>query len=289
MTKLIIINDTPTLRALDQIMASEKPRYSNGIGMGELGGECKRRLWYKFRWAKLESPDALSQRRFADGHASEDIMASRLRLVKGVNLSTHTPSGGQHGFSHFGGHLKGFLDGKIIGIKEAPKTKHVWEHKCVNEAKWRKLKKLVDTIGEKNALREWDDNYFVQAIEYMYFEGFTRHYLTVNTPGSRDHFSVRTDADDVEARWNLEKCEDIIFGEGLPGKAATNPSKFVCKFCPFKDQCHKGADMMVSCRTCKHSKPTYEGKWYCNQYKKNIPLEHQKTGCSKFYEQIEQC
>ena len=40
------------------------------------------------------------------------------------------------------GHVRGHCDGLIQGgLKEAPQTAHVWEHKAVNETKFKKPEK----------------------------------------------------------------------------------------------------------------------------------------------------
>jgi len=189
----------PTLAAVDAaIETAENAQASRPyLGMSALGQECSRALFYGFRWATAKAFDAVTIRRFQDGHRSEAIMIDRLRAVPCVTLWTEDPSGNgkQIGCVDLGGHLRGHLDGIIQGLIQAPVTPCVWEHKCVNEKKQAKLVSLKAEKGEKQALAEWDATYHAQAQLYMHYQGLTRHYLTVDSPGSRTTVSCRTEAD----------------------------------------------------------------------------------------------
>jgi len=233
-----------TLLEIDRILVSrnmDEP-VRNYLGASSIGDSCERKLYYRLHTQHRETFDAATLRRFNDGHRSEDVMAELLRAVPGVELHTHDSNGEQYGFSDtslgskiFSGHY----DGVIFGILEAPKTYHVWEHKSVNEKKFAELKKLKD-IDEKSALQKWDKVYHAQAIIYMDYEGLTRHYLTVSTPGVRDYTSVRTNADPAYAGALKLKAKRII-------NATTEPERiggrdyFECKWCSFYNVCQLGA------------------------------------------------
>jgi len=118
----------PTLVAVDhEIEKRQSKRDSNGIGMSAIGRECDRDIWYSFRWASPVEFDALSIKRFDDGHHSEDVMAARLRMVPGINLITKDPeTGRQIRVEDFGGHFSGYIDGEITGLLQAPATEHLW-------------------------------------------------------------------------------------------------------------------------------------------------------------------
>lgn len=49
--------------------------------MGQIGDDCQRRTWLRFRWAMKEAFTTASYMAFQDGHDQEAVMASRLRLV----------------------------------------------------------------------------------------------------------------------------------------------------------------------------------------------------------------
>lgn len=274
----------PTLDALrvevERRAAQESPRAY--LGMSSIGKPCERALWYGFRWAARETFDAETLWRFDDGHRSEDVMASRLRLVPGVHLRTVDPSTGQQfGFSDLGGHFRGHADGLVTGLLQAPKALHVWEAKAVNDAKLAKLVKLKAEHGEKAALVNWDGVYWAQAVLYMAYAEAPRHYLTVSSPGARTMVGVRTDTNLDAARALRSKAERVITApEPLP-KISDDPAWFECKWCPMHAACHRGELPAVNCRTCAHATPELDGngRWSCALHGRDLSTTDQATGC----------
>lgn len=234
----------PTLEAIDRELerrAAEQPRRSY-LGASQIGEPCERKLWYAIQPdMPREEWKASALKRFDDGHRSEDIMSHRLRMVAGIELHTHSPDGGQFGFSDFDGRFRGHADGLIKGLLQAPETVHTWEHKAVNEKKFNELQKLKDSVGEKAALRQWDQVYYAQAIIYMHYFDTTRHYLTVTTPGARDHLSCRTDASPEMALGLREKAKRIIEATTPPARISERPEHWKCKWCEFREVCHATA------------------------------------------------
>lgn len=282
-----IITDTdPTLEAIDKAIAyaallKEKPR--RYVGMSSVGEECKRKLWYRFRWATPETFDAKSLKRFEDGHTQEDVQANRLRLVHGITLLTHDPdTGDQIGFRDLAGHFCGHCDGNILGILQAPKTWHIWEHKSVEEKALVELEKLKRTYGDKEALKHWKPVYYAQAILYMYYAGMTRHYLTVSSPGGRRTVSCRTNCDTAEALVLIEKAKRIIEAQNPPEKISKSADYFECRWCSFHSICHGENIPQKNCRTCLHSTPLMsepDGAWACARYGAMLEDEKQREGC----------
>lgn len=279
-----IATPDPTLAAIDgQIVARQKNEPKRGyLGMSFIGEECERRQWYSFRFAAESVFDADTLKRFEDGHRCEDLMASRLRMVPGIKLHTHNPQDGkQFGFQALGGHFRGNIDGALLGILQAPKTWHVWEHKASEKAN--ELLKLKTTLGEKNALAKWNPTYYAQAICYMHYSGMDRHYLTCDTPGGRTTVSVRTEGNKAEAEKLEERAERIIFAaEPLP-KLSEDPAFFKCKWCPASQVCHAKQLPQVSCRTCLHATPERDGdgRWSCARRKiPSLTLAAQQAACS---------
>lgn len=265
-------NDDPTLAAMNRMIEEEQGKHETRrgyLGMSAIGGECSRALWYGFRWVTPETFDAGTLKKFDDGHRSEDIQADRLRLVDGVKLTTVMPgTNKQIEYSDLGGHFKGHGDGEIIGIYQAPKTNHIWEHKATNEAKKKKLDKLKSDYGEKNALAKWDTTYHVQGILYMHYGKITRHYLTCSTPGTRDETSVRTDSDKGIANQYIEKARRIIEADEPPEPISQDRTYFKCKsWCNKRDICMGVSRPDRNCRTCTHSTPiiddSHDAPWTC--------------------------
>ncbi len=229
-----------TLLAVDAVIEEEQQPYSSkNIGFGEIGKECELELWNKINLNAAEVFDASTLRIFRNGHADEATMAEDLRKVKGIELHTHDPArdNKQYKLDALGGRFTGRLDGVIRGLKQAPATWHTWEHKSTKQEKFNKLKKLIDTLGEKNALKEWNFIYYCQAQSNMYHAELDRCYMTVGTPGLREVLGLRTELDRPFAEFLVQKAKRIIEAKEPPPKIG-GPDFYVCKMCRFYDKCH---------------------------------------------------
>jgi len=278
------LDNDMTLRAVgDKIVEQSKGRKRNYLGMSEIGNDCWRMLWYRFRNVLEEHLRLQSILAIEDGFKQEDIMAERLRLIDTIQLDTINPdTGNQFEFKLLGGHFCGHCDGKIKGIFESPKTEHIWENKAVNEKKFKELGKLISEIGEKQALCEWDEVYYAQAIIYMECANLVRHYLTVQTPGGRDWTSCRTEANKKIALSIIAKAETIITADKPPVRLNENRSFYKCNWCMMKEICFDQKVPAVNCRTCAFSEPIINdksgnGTWKC--YKKNIEFTGSGSVC----------
>ena len=274
----------PTLAALDALHAqasSDTPRPY--LGASAIGNPCSRALWYGFRHTTTEHNPAANYRAIQDGHRGEPLMAQWLRSLPGIQLWTENPDepGKQIGFVDLHGHFRGHLDGVIQGLYQAPQTPHVWDHKVTKELKFNKLIRLMQKLGEKNALAEWDEVYFAQAQIYMHEMELTRHYLTVATPGNRAIVSCRTAYQPKVAKAILKKAETIITAERPPLKLSDNPAWWQCKFCDHTALCHGQAMPQVNCRTCAHSTATLDGDaaWQCEHHHKPLDIAAQHAAC----------
>jgi hypothetical protein len=248
--------------------------------MSEIGRPCERALWYSFRWAEGQSRfDADTLKRFEDGHAGEDLQIKRIRMVDGITLLNVDPDTGQQfEFVDYYGHFKGHMDGVILGLPQAPKTWHVYEHKVCNDKKLNQLTKLKREVGEKNALRHWDAVYYAQAVLYMDYAQLERHYLTVSSPGGRQTISCRTEADPVAASSLKEKAARIIESSRAPVRISGDPSWYECKWCDHHAVCHQGTLPPANCRTCLYSTAD-AGEWLCSKWGKGLSLAEQREGC----------
>lgn len=284
----ILTPEDPTLAAADRALeaAENQHRFDPGqlqrvVRMSAIGHPCERALFYRFRWAGTrEFIAADTLKRFADGHYGEMMMAARLRLVEGLSLWVIDPATGQQfELSDHDGHFLGHIDGVVLGLLQAPKTPHVWEHKQVEEKSQRELARLKTELGEKNALREWKPEYWAQAQIYMHYTELERHYLTVSSPGGRHTISCRTEYDRLEAERLSERARSIIAADRAPPRISEDPTWFQCRWCEFHAVCHQGMLPFFNCRTCLHSSPVAEGGWHCGLWKKHLSVEAQYNGC----------
>ncbi len=274
----------PTLIAIDRAIETDQDKSRRSyLGMSSIGDGCSRKLWYNFRWAIDIVFDAASLKRFEDGQNGEDVQAARLRKLEFITLWTHKEDGSQFGATEHNGHFKGHADGFILGILEAPKTWHVWEHKQSAEKKQKELTKLINA-DEKNALEKWSPIYFAQGLLYMHYFKMNRHYLTCATPGGRHTISVRTDANQEKAQALIEKALIIIRSQTAPEKLSESPAYFECKWCDYYGLCHGEELPNINCRTCVHSTPELEGtagRWSCARYGKDISVADQRKACGQ--------
>lgn len=238
-----ILQIDPTLEAADAaLVAAERARPRRDyLGMSALGDACSRKLWYSYHDPIQEDFDAATLKRFADGHASEAVMINRLRLVPGLTLLALDPdTGRQWRYSDFDNRLAGHPDGFVLGLLQAPKTWHVWEAKSSGDKTFAKLVKLKAELGEKQALKAWNDTYHGQAQLYMGYAGLTRHWLVCCTPGVREWISVRTEFDPVEFERLKDKAKRILEARAPLAKLSNDPSWYACKWCHYHERCHGG-------------------------------------------------
>lgn len=239
-------NVDPTLEAMRRAMEAEslkeKPR--TYLGASSIGDSCARKLWYGLHGYPAKPIESTGLMAIQDGHRSEDLIAERLRLIPGIELWTHDENRKQFGFCEdverldgSKGEFKGHYDGVIRGLLQAPVTWHVWENKAVNQKKFDNFRKLIEELGEKNALKKWDYVYWCQAQIYMHYTELKRHYLTVCTPGGRDVASCRTEYDKEAALALIEKAKRIIRAGEAPARIGP-ATWYECKFCRFYEVCH---------------------------------------------------
>jgi hypothetical protein len=209
------------------------------IGASSIGDECELKLWMQYKKPELKKQKPATTIMAAnDGHRSEDLVASLIRQSPyNIELTTHDSNGKQLGFSDLEGNYKGHWDGLILGIPQAPKTTHVWEHKAKNQKYYDALTKLKEKVPEKSVLEEWDYNYYCQGVTYMHYSGTTRHYTTVALAGTRGLQSIRTNENPKLAIHLRDKAQRIINYISPPVGISTNPSFYKCKLCDFYNTC----------------------------------------------------
>lgn len=267
-----------TLKACDDALVAasllEKPRPY--LGASSIGEICSRKLWYRFRFLK-EKFDAPTLKRFRDGHITENTVIEQIKLVPHFKLEGTGKD--QIEIADVDGHLKGHLDGEILGLIEAPKTTHVFEAKAVGEKKFNEIKKYKLELGEKLALRKYSATYYAQIVIYMFKRGRDRAFHVFAIPGARDWVSIRTEANNDFAKTLIEKARRIIYANDAPEGISRDPAFFDCRYCGMFKVCHTKELPPRQCRVCIHSSPVADGKWECNFHKKELSYDEQLRGC----------
>lgn len=231
----------PTLLAMKlackKVGNKQTPR--DYLGASLIGNPCSRQIWYSFKNYPKRPFEAETLWNFEDGHRTEDLVAARLRLIDGIELWTHKDDGSQFGFVALDGKFKGHIDGVIKGLKQAPKTPHIWENKCSAEKKYNEFQNLKAKHGEKNTLKNWNENYYIQAQLYMRYFNIDRHYMTVARAGGRDIDSCRTEYSPEIAEKAIDKANKIISAQIEPQRISENEDYFICRWCDYAEICRK--------------------------------------------------
>lgn len=219
----------------EKIEEAQERQQRDYIGGSLIGDECERKIWYDYNGYHKKDMGWKVLCAIEDGHATEDVMADRYRMLPNIELHTHDKDGKQFGFDN--GIMKGHYDGVIRGLVEAPKTWHIWEVKTKEEKFLKELQKCIKDYGEKDALKNWDYQYYCQAVIYMHAEGFTRHCMTVAKAGGRDFMQIRTDANPQLAEALLQKAVRIKNAKNPPERT-WGKTFYKCKWCDFYEECH---------------------------------------------------
>lgn len=242
------------------------------LGASIIGRECKRSLWYSFRWASTEQFDGRMYRLFQTGHLAEQRFVSDLRSIGATVFDVDPVSGKQFGFHDAGGHMRGHMDGCAVGIPMGGQKWHVLEFKTHSSKSFLTL---------KNGVNKAKPEHYAQMMWYMGKSGMDRAlYLAVNKD-TDELYSERIEFDQVEFEKIKVKAESIIFAVDPPQKINDDPKFYLCNLCSHNSVCHGNKTPAVSCRTCVHSTPEHDGdgRWSCAKHGSEIPVNFQRTGC----------
>ena len=146
---------------------AEEPYASHGIGAGSMAHPCLRKTWYDFRRVRRpERHDARILRIFETGNIYEDRLLSYLEMIPGAEVLRDDGRGKQLKIALANGWLRGKLDGRMLGVPEAPKTEHIVECKSMKAADFKEL--------VKKRLRKAKEDHFCQVQLYMHATGTKR-------------------------------------------------------------------------------------------------------------------
>ena len=253
------------------------------LGASLIGRECKRYLWYVFRWCLHEKTTGRQQRLFNRGHREE---ARFIEWLEGIgfkvwfeNRDEHPNEKGeypQYRISDVMGHFGGSLDGIAVlperyGIAEPV----LLEFKTNGTGAG--FNKLADD-GMPIAKPE----HFAQTSTYGKKYNFRYCvYLNINKNDDSLHIEV------VKLNHNLGeqmimKAEQIIMSQTAPARLSDNPTFHKCGYCHMKEVCHKGAVVEVNCRSCAFARPVENAEWFCEVHNGNIPKDFIAKACPSY-------
>ena len=253
------------------------------LGASLIGRECKRYLWYVFRWCLHEKTTGRQQRLFNRGHREE---ARFIEWLEGIGFKVwfenrdEAPNEKgeypQYRISDVMGHFGGSLDGIAVlperyGIAEPV----LLEFKTNGTGAG--FNKLADD-GMPIAKPE----HFAQTSTYGKKYNFRYCvYLNINKNDDSLHIEV------VKLNHNLGeqmimKAEQIIMSQTAPARLSDNPTFHKCGYCHMKEVCHKGAVVEVNCRSCAFARPVENAEWFCEVYNGIIPKDFIAKACPSY-------
>ena len=231
------------------------------LGLSALGDPCARKVWFGWRWCHQEKFGARMLRLFRRGHREEQAFIQMLRGV-GMEVHTHDGDGKQFKVTDFEDHLSGHMDG--VGFSKefwkGPAPAHfILEFKTYNTRRFVKL--------QKEGVASADPKYYVQMQMYAGYEDLTGSLFC----------AVCKDDDSLYFEWvpsktavfnsNLNKAEGIISARS-PNEVqriSDNSSWYECKYCHFREICHKSGKSTPSCRSCYFGVPGANATWSCEK------------------------
>ncbi|GAB4119044.1 MAG: hypothetical protein Kow00104_01200 [Rhodothalassiaceae bacterium] len=263
---------SPTVEA---IFAAYEAEAEDGLrphlGASEIGRDCRRALWYGFRWAARAAFPGRILRLFETGQREEERLIRNLRRIGATVLDLDPETGRQWRVSALGNHFGGSLDAVALGIPEAPKTWHVVEFKTHSARSFAALR--------KDGVRTAKPDHFAQMQIYMHLAGLIRALYMAVCKDTDDLFTERVRAEGDVAEGLIAKAESIIGAARPPARISDDPAWFQCRLCRFHALCHEGAAAERNCRTCLHSTPV-EGGWHCERHNQPLSVARQKQGCA---------
>ncbi len=247
----------------------QEPR--NHLGISEIGDDCKRKLFYKFRWMGFETFDGRMLRLLTRGHREEEKYVNYLKGI-GFKIFRHDENGKQFRVSGVMGHYGGSCDG--VGISP-------WhlDVPMILEFKTHNTKSFVGYIAD--GLQKAKPQHYDQMsgygqklkIEYgLYF------------PENKNDDDIKVTP--IKLDWNRgialeKKAEEIITAVEPPPKISENPAFYKCQYCFARQMCHYGAIPQKNCRSCKNCKATENASWTCSKFGV-IPPDFIKIGCPEW-------
>jgi len=258
---------SPVAAAIERHYESARADWENAtISAGDIGAECERSIWYKFRWASpLDRIDGRKRRRFETGHREESRLIENLKSI-GCEVQERDPATRRQ-WKVFRGPTTAKIDGQALNIPGAEKTLHIIECKAMNEKRYRNWR--------RNGLQKAEYNYFAQVMFGMELFGIHRTLFIASNTDTDEVETERVKYDPLAANSLVAKAERVAFTDTPPER---NES-FACRWCRHAGVCKEAAWARTNCRTCLHAELTRDGEWRCSPTGAALDIEAQKRGC----------
>ena len=170
-------------------------------------------------------------------------------------------------------HFSGSGDGKVRG-KGLPEGWGLLECKTHNDKSF----KILQTKAVLTAKPE----HWVQMQIYMKYFGLKwALYIAVNKNDDELYCEIVYYREEV-ANGYADAAQRIIESQAAPKRLTEDPSWFECRYCAFREICHKGAPPQKNCRSCQYAQPIAGAKWYCSLHHGEIPDSFIAQGCDRY-------
>lgn len=266
-------------RIENDIDAYAQAAYDDGhrthLGASQMGKDCRRQLFYIFRWVKKAQFPGRMLRLFQRGHREENSYAEYLRGV-GFTVLLDDGNGNQFRAPFAEGHGGGSLDALIQF--PAPYNIPGW---FIGEFKTNKDAGF-NTLVEKGVQLAKKEHY-VQMCMYGSHPSYQIQYgVYFNTNKNDDTMHIEV----VKLDWKLgeqmrQRATEIIQAEFPPQRIAQNPTFWTCKHCEFHGVCWDNEPVDINCRSCHYAKPIENKQWFCGNpaHMSIIPDDVIRKGC----------
>lgn len=258
---------------IDSVVEYGQQERRTHLGASEIGHPCARKIWYGFRWTKLQIFPGQMYRLFQRGHDEEPRIIHRLSRI-GIVASDRDPSTGkQHRITnefnrHFGGSLDSLISFLWSGMNLPPM---IGEFKTHNDKSFAKHAKE----GVRSAKPQHYTQMNVYGRRYGYHFGL---YVPVNK--NNDEIKVEVVRLDHKLGESYEeRAVNIIQAQEPPRRISERDTHKECMSCDFKMICHYSAPIEKNCRSCANAVAIADGTWYCNAFIGTIPDNYIPHGC----------
>lgn len=284
------LNNVPNLDELAEIVKSDidfycESHYDDGprkhLGASIIGHDCKRYLWYSFRWCYHHKHDGRQQRLFNRGHREEERFIEWLRGIGFQVWDIDPTTGKQIRISDCGGHFGGSGDGvAMFPPYYQIETPFLLEFKTIGAGQDGKGKAFEEL--KQKGLQTAKPQHFAQTSTYGYKLNLSYVlYLNINKNDDTIHVEV-VKLDMKLGQQMIQKADMIITSQVAPNKLSDNPNHYKCKMCDMKPICHEFKPIEKNCRSCSKAVPIENANWVCTLYNNVIPPEFIKQGCENW-------
>lgn len=243
------------------------------LGASEIGDECARKLWYKFRWVFHKVHTGRMQRLFQRGHREEAVFIQYLTKAGYECFPLDPATGEQWRMSGVGGHFGGSCDGFV----KLP-SKYNYSGRLLTEFKTNGTGAGFNDLLRAGCALKKPVHFDQQCIYGYKFD--VKYAVYLNVCKNDDNIHAEVHKLDLNRGADLErKAEAIILSQVPPARLSESPAYFSCKFCDFAEICHSGKASAKNCRSCTHASPRDQKVWFCDRHGADIPADFIPKGC----------